>query len=60
MLILGIVLTLVFFRKFIGVTVITVFIALINGVIIGFFDKLYDKIFDFVPTFPKLHKMYKD
>ncbi|MBQ9978152.1 MAG: hypothetical protein IJP21_06135 [Clostridia bacterium] len=58
MLILGTVLTLVFFRKFIGVTVITVFIALTNGVIIGFFDKLYDKIFDFVPTFSKICRKF--
>ncbi len=60
MLILGTVLTLVFFGKFIGVTLITVFIALTNGMIIGFFDKLYDKIFHFTPTFPKLAKIFKD
>ncbi len=60
MLMLGILLTLVFFGKFIGVTIATVFIALINGMIIGFFDKLYDKIFNFVPTFPKLAKQFKD
>ena len=60
MLILGVVLTLVFFRKFIGVTVITVFIALTNGVLIGFFDKLYDKIFDFTPTFTKISNKFTD
>ena len=60
MLTLGVVLTIVFFRRFIGVTLITVFIALTNGVIIGFFDKMYDKIFDFTPTFSKLKEKFKN
>ena len=60
MLTLGAILTLVFFRKFIGVTAITVFIALTNGILIGFFDKLYDKIFDFTPTFSKLSEKFKN
>lgn len=60
MLILGILLTLIFFGKFIGVTIATVFIALTNGMIIGFFDKLYDKIFDFVPTFTKLYNKFEN
>ena len=45
--------SLLLFHKFVGVGIGTLITTAVNGVLIGFFDKLYDKYFDFAPWFPK-------
>ncbi len=47
------VLTLVLFRKFVGIGVGTLVLTALNGFIIGWFDKLFDKCVDLKPMFPK-------
>ena len=60
-LVLSIVMTLVFFRKFVGIKWGTVIITLVNGVLIGWFFKQFDKRFEFVPKFKKFSdKIEKD
>lgn len=46
---LGCVMTLVFFGDFVGIRLGTLFMALINGTVIGFFDKLIDRVFEIEP-----------
>lgn len=53
---LACILTLAFFGKFVGISWGTAVITVFNGTLIGFFDKLLDKLFVFVPSFPKLKK----
>lgn len=55
-LVLSCILTFVFFVKFVGISWGTAIITVLNGTLIGFFDKALDKVFVFVPTFPKLKK----
>ena len=45
--------TLLFFGKFVGISFGTLFMALINGTVIGFFGRLLDKVLDVTPFFPK-------
>lgn len=45
--------TLLFFRSFVGVGWGTVVMTLVNGVIIGWFDRLLTRWVRFVPLFPK-------
>lgn len=47
------ILTLVLFRKFIGIGVGTIILTALNGFIIGWFDKLFDKFVNLKPIFPK-------
>lgn len=47
------VLTLVLFRKFIGIGVGTLILTALNGFIIGWFDKVFDRCVDLRPLFPK-------
>ena len=47
------VLTLVLFRKFVGIGIGTLVLTALNGFIIGWFDKLFDKCVDLKPMFPK-------
>ncbi len=52
--------TLAFFRGFVGIGWGTVIMTAFNGVIIGFFDKKLDRLFEFVPTFPKAAVMFEE
>ncbi|MBQ7546619.1 MAG: hypothetical protein IJT41_06630 [Clostridia bacterium] len=45
--------SLLLFRKFVGVGVGTLITTAVNGVLIGFFDKLFEKHFDFSPLLPR-------
>lgn len=54
----SVIMTLVLFGTVKGIGIGTVIMAFVNGIIIGFFGKLYDKYFDFTPTFPKLAKHF--
>ena len=49
----GSAMTLLFFGKFVGISFGTLFMALINGSLIGFFGKLLDKGLSVKPFFPK-------
>lgn len=57
---IGVVLTLCFFGKFVGIKWGTIIIAVINGSIITFFSNLYDRLFVTVPLFPKLQKLFRN
>lgn len=56
---LSIILTLILFKDFVGIKWGTVIITLINGAIIGFFSKIYEKHFETIELFPKLAKKFK-
>ena len=45
--------SLLLFRKFVGVGIGTLITTAVNGVLIGFFDRLFGKYFDFTPLFPR-------
>lgn len=51
-------LTLVLFRKFIGIGVGTIILTALNGFIIGWFDKLFDKFVNLKPIFPKFAEKF--
>lgn len=57
---LALVLTLVLFRGIKGIGWGTVILTLVNGIIIGFFDKFIDKHFEIKPSFPKLAKHFEN
>ena len=46
-------LSLALFHRFTGVGIGTLITVAVNGLLIGAFDKLFDKIFDFTPLFPR-------
>ncbi len=46
-------LTLIFFRKFVGVGVGTLILTALNGFIIGRFDRMFDRFFIMKPLFPR-------
>lgn len=46
-------LTLIFFRKFVGVGIGTLILTALNGFMIGWFDRMFDKFFIMKPRFPK-------
>lgn len=50
-LVVAVVLSLLFFNKFVGVGFGTVLMAIFNGYIIGLFGKFFDKYFEFKPLF---------
>lgn len=52
------IMTLVFFKKFIGVGVGTLIMTVFNGTIIGFFNKLINKYCVVVPLAPKFAKKF--
>ncbi|MBR5472848.1 MAG: hypothetical protein IKU82_02545 [Clostridia bacterium] len=58
-LIVSVILTLALFKTFVGVELGTIIIALVNGVLIGFFSKLYDKYVETIPLFPKVAKKFE-
>lgn len=53
------VLTLVFFRRFVGVGIGTIVMTCFNGTIIGFFGKQLDRFFDFKPRFPRFAEKFE-
>lgn len=55
----SVILTLVLFGKFVGITWGTFVIVAVNGNLIAFFDKLMEKHFEFYNRFPKLAKYYE-
>ncbi len=57
-LIISITLTLVLFHKFIGITWGTLIIVLCNGNIIAFFNKQFEKHFEFFARFKKLEEKF--
>jgi len=57
---LSVAMSLLLFRGFVGVGFGTLVMACLNGPVIGFFDKLYDKYFEFVPLFPKAEKLFEN
>lgn len=58
-LLVGVVLTLVLFKCFIGIGWGTLLMALCNGGLIGLFSKLYDKFFVSTPLLKKLAKHFE-
>lgn len=54
----SIALTLILFRRFVGITWGTIVITVCNGHIIAFFDKFLEKHFDFYDRFPKFAKHF--
>ena len=55
----SVMMTLVFFKRFVGIKWGTVVIALINGELIGFFSRLFDKYFETVDLFPRFAAKFK-
>ena len=58
-LLISVVMSLVLFGKFVGVGIGTLIMAVCNGSIIGFFNKLFDKFFIFEPRFKKFSKHFE-
>ncbi len=56
---LALVMTLMLFGRFVGVGVATLITALVNGPIIGFFDRLFEKHFRFPALLPKLERYFE-
>lgn len=59
LLLLSTVMTLCFFKKFVGLNWGTLVMALINGTIIGFFSNLLDCFFEFKPLFKKFSSYFE-
>ncbi len=57
-LVISCVMSLVMFKKFVGVGVGTVIMAVCNGTLIGLFGNLLDKFFVFVPIFEKFSRHF--
>ncbi len=57
-LLVSVAMTLIFFRKFIGIGVGTLITTLVNGFMIGKFGTLLDSLFEIKPLFPKLAKKF--
>lgn len=58
-LVVAVALSLLFFGKLVGVGVGTVIMTLLNGRLIGFFDKKLDKYCTVKPIFPKVEKAFR-
>lgn len=54
----AVVLTLIFFRRFNGIGVGTLIMTALNGLLIGAFGKLIDRLFVFRPLLPAFAKMF--
>lgn len=54
----SVVMTLVFFKSFVGIGVGTLLLALINGSLIGAFGKLIDRFFEIKPLLPSFAKKF--
>lgn len=57
-LVVAIVLSLVFFKKLVGISFGTIILTLTNGMVIGFFFNLIEKRLNIVPLFPKFAKLF--
>lgn len=57
-LVVAVILSLLFFKKFVGIGFGTVIMAVLNGYIIGLFGKLFDKFFEFKPLFVSFSKKF--
>lgn len=57
-LLLSVIMSLCFFRKFEGINFGTLIIALFNGTVIGFFTKIIDKYFELKPIFKNFAKKF--
>ena len=57
-LVLSAILTFAFFGKICGINFGTVIMAAVSGTLVGFFDKLYDRMFEVVPFFPAAAKRF--
>lgn len=55
----SVIMTFAFFGKITGIGWGTLVMALINGSLIGMFDKLYDRIFEFKPMFKKQADLFE-
>ena len=55
----AVIMSFAFFGKFNGIGIGTVIMTCLNGPIIGFFGKIFDKHFELVPLFPKFEKLLK-
>ena len=53
------VMTLSFFKKFVGINIGTLIIAALNGTVIGIFGKIIDKYFEVVPIFKNFAKKFE-
>ena len=56
---LACIMTLVFFKGFVGIGWGTVVMTLINGLIIGKAGDLFDNVFDVKPLFPKVEEKFR-
>ena len=57
-LIIGCIMTLSLFGKFVGIGIGTLIMTAFNGMIIGFFDRLTDNYIEFKPSIKKLYKFF--
>lgn len=57
-LLLGTIMTLLFFHKFVGINIGTLIMTALNGTIIGIFSKLLDKCFNFEPIAKEFSKRF--
>ena len=55
----SIIMTLVFFKSFVGIGVGTIILAVVNGSLIGACGKIIDKFFEIKPLFPKFAKKFE-
>ncbi len=58
-LVLSLFLTLFLFKDFVGIKWGTIVVTVVNGALIGFFSKLYDKLFETVELFPRFAAKFK-
>ncbi len=56
---IGVIMSLIFFKGFVGVNWGTLVMAVFNGSIISFFSKTFDKFFEPVPLFKGFAKLFK-
>ena len=59
LLLISTVMTLCFFKSFVGLNWGTLVMATLNGTIIGFFSKLLDRFFEFKPVFNKFSSYFE-
>lgn len=52
------IMTIVFFKKFVGIGIGTLITTLVNGFLIGMSGKFFDKFFEVKPLFPKFAKIF--
>ena len=55
----SVIMTFAFFGKIEGIGWGTIVLAFLNGTVIGFFSKLFDRVFCFQPTFPRFAAFFE-